>query len=176
MNAPKANTPSHLKDLLLLFSVPIAIAVIAAVTLYIPRALAKPTYDFIYAVCPDYRCENSFSVNSTGDIVENVPGSSNADYYKRTATLHYYDAAADATRSITIAEARQYMLHTSSKSPDGYTLAKEDENSGFLFWGHNDDGWYIKNGAKKKKVTLTIHNTYYSHEITFLGWVVKNEK
>lgn len=170
----KTNSNNHLKDLILLFAIPIAIAVFAAVVIYVPRLLADPKYDFIYSICDDYRCKNSYSVDSTDYITQDYySSSSNLNYYDRTASLRYYDSSNDSTRSLTLEEARRYRLNTSSKSPDGYTLARESSSSGFLFWGDYDEGWYLKNGAKKKKIELTTNNSYYSRDVKFLGWINK---
>lgn len=169
-NNEKSGTSSHLKDLLLLFAIPIAIAVFAAAVIYIPTLFAKPTYDFIYSVCEDYDCRNSYSVSSTGNVSQD---STNSDYYNGTASLRYYDSSNDSTRSLSLEEAKGYRLNTSSKSPDGYTLARESSSGGFLFWGDYDEGWYLKDGAKKKKVELTTTSSYHSRDIKLLGWVNK---
>lgn len=160
--------PSHLKDLLLLFAIPTAIAVFAAVVVYVPRLLANPTYDFIYVYCGDYRCRDSYLLDGDHRIVRNAD---NDEYYDSISSLRYYDAEQDATRALTLEEATQYELDGLSKSPDGYTLVREETDSGFLFWGEYDAGWYLKNGTKKQKVTLATQDSYYDDEIDFLGWV-----
>ncbi len=169
-NVKKLNQPNNLKDVILLFAVPIGVAVLAAIVVYAPRLLAKPTYDFIYSVCDDYSCNYEFNVDSTGYVSQY---STNDKYYSGTSVLHYYDAKKDATRSLTYEEAKRYLLSTSSKSPDGYSLTREVNDSVFLFWSDGNSGWYLKNGAKKKKVTLSTNSTYYSQDIKFLGWVNK---
>lgn len=166
----KPNQPSHLKDLILLFAIPIGIAVFAAVAVYAPRLFANPKYDFIYSVCSNYECNNDFNVDSSGYVTQY---SMNRDYYNGISTLRYYNAKDDSTRSLTLEEAKGYQLNTSSKSPDGYSLTREDSDSGFLFWGNYDSGWYIKNGAKKKKVELSVNGSYYSRDVKFLGWINK---
>lgn len=172
-NNIKKTKNSHLKDLVLLFGIPIAIAVFAAVVIYTPMLSANPKYDFVYSVCDDYRCRNSYSVDATGYIYQDYPNSSSLDYYDHTANLRYYESSNDSTRSLILEEAKRYRLNTSSKSPDGYTLTRESSSSGFLFWGDYDEGWYLKNGAKKKRVELTTNNSYYSRDVKFIGWVNK---
>lgn len=164
------NQPSHLKDLILLFAIPIGIAVFAAIVVYAPRLFAHPKYDFIYSVCSSYDCSYDFNVDGSGYVSQY---STNRDYYNGTSTLRYYHANDDSTRSLTLEEARRYQLNTSSKSPDGYILAREESGSGFLFWGNYDSGWYLKNGAKKKKVELSTNASYYSRDVKFLGWINK---
>lgn len=167
--ADKTNRKSFLKDLILLFAIPIGIAVFAAVVIYVPRLLANPRYDFVYSICEDYDCNYNFDIDSSGYVfLRSTDG-----YYGSTAALRYYSVKDDSTRIITLAEARRYQLDTSSKSPDGYSLVKEENDSGFLFWGNYKSGWYLKNGAKKKTITLTNSSSYYSRNVKFLGWVNK---
>lgn len=159
--------PTPAKDLALLFSVPIGIALLAAVIVYTPRFFANPSYDFIYAHCADYRCRNAFTVGSGGQIQQKNPSD---DSFYETEDLRYYDASEDASRNLTVEDAEQYQLLNSSKSPDGYVVEREESSSGFLFWGEYSEGWYMKNGLKKKQIQLA-NDTYYSDSINFLGWV-----
>lgn len=171
MPTKNSNKPSHLKDLILLFAIPIGIAVFAAIAVYAPRLFADPKYDFIYSVCSSYDCNYDYNVDSSGYVSQY---SRNRDYYNGTSTLRYYSAKDDSTRSLTLEEAKRYQLNTSSKSPDGYSLVREDSDSGFLFWGNYDSGWYLKDGAKKKKVELSNDSSYYSsRDIKFLALINK---
>ncbi len=167
------NKNNHLKDLALLFAIPIAIAVFAAFVVYFPNFLTNPKYDFVYSLCDDYRCKNSYSVESTGYVTQDYSNPADPDYYNQTTNLFYYDSVNDSTRRLTLDEAKMYRLNTSSKSPDGYALTRESSSSGFLFWGDTNEGWFLKNGAKKKMVELTTNGSYYSREINLLGWVKK---
>lgn len=169
----KTKNPSHLKDLVLLFSIPIGIALFAAAAIYVPRLLADPKYDFMYSLCTSYDCRNDYSVDSAGRVTKEVIDPSSPRYDNDISIIRYYDAANDSTRSLTFEEAQQYRLNTSSKSPDGFTLSKEERSSGFLFWSGGNEGWYLKDGAKKKKIELLNDGSYYSRDITFLGWIEK---
>ncbi len=60
--------PNHFKDLLLLFSVPICIAIIVAAVIYIPQMLANPQYSFIYYACNAYCPDESYTVDANGQI------------------------------------------------------------------------------------------------------------
>ena len=166
----KNNQPNQLKDLVLLFAIPIGIAVFAAIVAYAPRLLADPKSDFIYSVCSNYDCNYDFSVDSSGYVSQY---SMNNEDFNGVSTLRYYNANDDSTRSLTLEEAKRYQLNTSSKSPDGYSLLRDESNSGFLFWGNDESGWYLKSGAKKKKVELSTNGSYYSSDVKFLGWINK---
>lgn len=169
----KTNKPNHLKDLILLFAVPIGVAIFAAIAVYTPRLLANPTYDFIYSVCNSYSCSNDFEVDSSGHVSRSPDADSlNSNRLSRSAaSLRYYSAKDDSTRSMTLEEARQYHLDRSSKSPDGYSLVRENGGGGFLFWSSSSSGWYLKDGFKKQEVELSSIDSYYSNDINFLGWV-----
>lgn len=170
MPTKNSNKLSHIKDLVLLFAIPIGIAVFVAIAVYSPRLFTNPKYDFIYSVCGNYDCDYDFNVDGSGYVSQY---SNQRDYYNGTSTLRYYNAREDSSRSLTLEEAKRYQLNTSSKSPDGYTLAREESDSGFLFWSNYDSGWYLKDGAKKKKVELSNNGSYYSRDVKFLGWVNK---
>lgn len=173
MTKKTVKTPSksnHFKDLLLLLAVPVGIALFAAIAVYGPSLFAHPKYDFIYSVCGSYSCKYDFKVDGSGHVVEH---SSNRDSYNDVAALVYYDATNNSTRNLTSEEAQQYQLDTSSRSPDGYSLTREESSGGFLFWTSDNAGWYLKDGVKKKHVELSMSGPYYSREVTFLGWVRK---
>jgi len=172
MQTKQPQTPQHpayAKDLLLLFSVPLAIAALAAALVYIPRLAANPTYDFIYADCPEYDCRNSYELGADGHIKETTEKTD--VYYGRAAQLRYYDASANATRSLSYEEAKKYSLLNSSRSPEGYTLAHNYEDGGFLFWGGGKQNWQLENGWKKQPVVLNNNETYYANNLIFLGWM-----
>src|SRR5690606_30012082 len=119
----------HLKEIILLFSVPIAIILLVIGFLYVPRLFAHPGYDFIY--CSGYSCDNTFSVNPSGQLTIT---SDDKPYRIDDSNLYYYDIERDASRPIHESEASRYTLDATSKSPDGYTLKRSSGSSGFLFW------------------------------------------
>lgn len=164
----KTNQPSHLKDLILLFAIPIGIAVFALIAVYMPQLLANPKYDFVYSICDRYDCEHDFEVDDSGYISQR---SDNRDYYNDSSTLRYYSAQDNSTRNLTLEEAERYQLDTSSKSPDGYTLTREESHSSFLFWSNSESGWYLKDGMRKKKIELSADDYRYKPDVKFLGWI-----
>jgi hypothetical protein len=170
MPVKETNKPNPVKDLFLLFAIPIGIAIVAALAIYVPQALANPKYDFIYSACDGYSCSDSYTADLSGKIVQSDAGK---QYIDDRTTLHYYSAKDDATRIISLEEAKLYQLNTSSKSPDGYSLVWLEDASGFLFWGDGSSGWYLKNGAIKKYAELTNKSSYYDRDIKFIGWINK---
>lgn len=169
----KSKKYSQFKDLVLFFSIPIGIALFAAAAIYIPRLLANPKYDFVYSLCSSYTCRDGYTVDNTGRVINEPIPPSSSRFSSDTSTLRYYDIKSDSTRSLTLEEAQKYRLNTSSKSPDGYSLSKENRSSGFLFWSSGSEGWSLKDGVKKKNIELFNDGSYSSRDITFLGWVEK---
>jgi hypothetical protein len=158
-------TDKHLKDILLLFSIPIAIIIVLVAFLYIPRLFANPAYNFVY--CEGYYCDGGYSVGANGNLQE-APDQSTRSPYVDGYKLFYYDVERDATRPVQFDEATRYKLDTSSKSPDGYTLKHSSGGGGFLFWGDYQNNWVLKKGIVSKPISLDSSN---SNE--FIGWVVE---
>jgi hypothetical protein len=171
-------TSNHFKDLILLFSIPIGISLLAAAIVYIPRMMAKPAHDFVYSYCSEYDCIDPYSATSDGQITKRAAVASDRsgqysqyDTYDTEAKLGYYDVSTGATQTISFEDARKYQLSTSSLSPDGYSLVRVGDDGGFLFGGSTDKQWYLEDGLKKKPVKLSGSDPYYSNNINFLGWV-----
>lgn len=169
---PTLARPSYIKDLVLLFSIPLGIAALAAAIVYVPSLSAKPKYSFIYSYCPDYSCYDGYTVDKTGrTIAIEKSGTDDSGIYATAAKLAYYDAATGGSRILDYDEARSYKLINSSKSPDGYALVRNTGSGGFLFWSDYKDSWQLQNGLKKKEVRLNGQQPDYANNITFIGWV-----
>jgi hypothetical protein len=175
-NQPKSSEkPTYVKDLILLFSIPAAIALLVLAFLYIPRLSTHPKYDFIYAYCDYYQCDDSYSLSTDGHVTKSEPPK-NSTYIPigHTTKLGYYDVTTGASRMLDYSEAADINLINSSKSPDGYSLVRDTGDSGgFLFSGGYNPTWQLQNGLKKKTVTLNGDQVDYSNQITFIGWVQK---
>lgn len=160
----RVQAKKHLKDILLLFSIPVGIVVLIVAFLYVPRLFANPTYDFIY--CKGYSCDGRFRVDTNGNLTSSAESTR---YSSPTDRLHYYDAERDATRPIQLADALNFQLDPSSKSPEGYSLVRGTNNGGFLFYDSNREVWSLKKGIAITPISLQ------GYDITFIGWVVKDE-
>lgn len=173
---------SRVKDLFLLFSIPLAISVMAAAAVYVPRLLANPTYDFVYTYCEDYDCADTYSAASDGRVTMNVVSSSSSPssplssssqnrYNDSVARLAYFDVASGASKLIDYNEAQKYQLSTSSISPDGYSLVRAGDDGGSLFGGNYSVAWHLEDGMKKRPIKLAGSDSNYSNNIKLLGWV-----
>lgn len=164
--------PNIKRDIALLISVPLVLAGLLAAVVYIPQALAKPAYDFIYSTCSSYRCDKNVMVRDgrlevvLQDLKEGLRLSD-----QESTRFYYYDVSEQSTRPLTVDEAKRYQLDSSSRSPDGYTLSKDSTSSGFLFWDSSQSSWTLKNGMYKRKIDLQNDSYYYNESVMFIGWV-----
>lgn len=168
----KPSTRTSTRDLLLLLAIPLGLLLVAAVYAYLPKVLATPKYDFMFADCGTTWCDDSYRVTQDGGIQYKPPGENRE--YTSTSRLYYYDVQTDSTRAISAEETATIRLDASSRSPDGYVLEHEEGNgSVFLFFSSDEEsGWKLQNGWLKKPVTLAESTRYgYNGGIQFLGWV-----
>ena len=114
MPITRVQARKHLKEIVLLFSVPIAIIMLIIAFIYVPRLFAHPGYDFVY--CSGYSCDDRFSVAPSGQLTVNTDSSR---YRINDSNLYYYDVERDASRPIHTDEANKYKLDATSQSPDG---------------------------------------------------------
>mgnify|MGYP006914141258 CR=1 FL=1 len=167
---------SERKELLLFLLIPSSVIALVAALLWFPSMLARPKYDFIYSSCPSYECDFDFTVKN-GRISRAYDGGYLGDgynYNRQIPRLYYYDVATGSTEQLDESKAQTYNLRGSNVSPDGYQLerANGEGSGGFLFWGGSGDyGWYLKDGLKKKRVNLSSSSSYYTENITLIGWV-----
>lgn len=155
------------RDILLLISVPLGLLVLLAAIVYVPQALARPTQDFIYTLCEDYYCGGRVGVHDGRVRYQPELG---VVRNPRPPILRYYDVSAGSARPLTLQEAEDYQIDSSSRSVDGYALISEASSSGFLFGGSSRNGWALKNGLYKKPVELGATDPY-SSDVKFIGWV-----
>lgn len=162
------------KEFLIFLSIPITLILIVTAVVVAPNIFAKPRYDFIYTYCASYDCSADYTIDKSGKIVE-TPQYNSSDYVSYVKPeIDYYYASTNSSKPIGLTDANSYKISSSNVSPDGYMLTQSGtSDSGFLFWGYtNDSNWYLKNGPKKKKVSLFSNNNY-SGNIKLLGWVEK---
>lgn len=173
-NTPSAPKPiSHTKDILLLFSIPLGIAALALLVMYVPSLFARPSYSFIYAYCTSYDCGDSYSVDASGQLTQQITQDPGFSAVFTHTSLAYYDATNGSSTILSYDEAKAYHLINSSKSPDGYTLTHNTSDSGFLFWGNSQDNWQLEKGIQHKTVHLNGTDNTFGSNVTFLAWVQK---
>lgn len=164
--------PNPLKDFALLMAIPAAIILIVALFTYIPRLLASPDYDFVYASCDTYSCSGNRYVVRNNTIESRQPNTENEYGYSSDRVLYYHDTSENSSREISLADAQQYSIDSNTRSPDGYKLERSNSSSGFfLLWYDEDNEWELVNGSQKKTVDLERSSRYYYDDVEFVGWV-----
>ena len=162
---------SHTKSIALFLGVPVAVFVVALLLVSLPGWLANPKYDFIYVTC-DWGCDGGipYAVNENGQVIQTDINDNGRNMYE----VHYYDAARNSSRTISIFEARKYRLDPFGSSPDGYTLKYDDGyvSRGLVFGSsYRNDSWRLAKGWLKKEVS--IGEQYSGSSVRVLGWVKK---
>lgn len=146
------------RDLLLLISVPLALAGLLAAVVYIPQSMANPTQDFVYQSCASYWCEENYKVRN-GSIVPSVKDNTNEeegdDIYpdRGELELYVYDVSEDSSKPLSDEDARRLSLDDSSRAKDGYELVNESGAGGSIFGGY-EASWVLQDGIYRKKVEL----------------------
>lgn len=179
--------------LVLAFALPILLIVGVALSTYLPSLFLSTNYNFIYTACTDgtnynyYDCNNylqSRYVVVDGKLVENnVSPAQDSDMdgildinenYKTRIFLH--DTQANASREITLEEARGLSLNSLLTSPDGVSVSGDYSHGGnfiFLFDGGSSYGYYLMKGNSKSRLNLINNDDryYYQDNFQFIGWV-----
>jgi hypothetical protein len=167
----KMFTISKDKEVIMIFVIPVVLMVIIVLLAYLPSLLANPQTGFVYSVCPEYKCDSSFTVDPEGRIQESeIP----TTYYRGERQLYEYDVDTDSAKLVTVDQvAADYTLSTSNVSPDGYKLTyKQPSYSGGFLWRNYSDGvWVLEKSFMKKEINLAgVGNVYYA-EAEFVGWI-----
>lgn len=154
------------KELILLFSIPLAILVIALIAMLASRLLMQPEYDFIYASCESYACTDRYIVNN-GQLEREFAN----DTAHRPTDLYLYNVEDDSSRRISLDEAEEYRLDGSSRAPDGYELTYESSGgSSFLLLHHSgNSGWQLQKGWASR--FISIDGSRWNVEK--IGWVIE---
>lgn len=135
-------------------------------TAYIPSLYAKPQYKFLYTQGSSYDYD---ILVAGGKVTYSRRYPNDTSYRPLPPEIHVYDPVVNASRTLSIEEAQAYTLDTSTKSPDGYTVAQNDtESSSFFpfYFGSSGGGYYLKGHGLQRKIPGT-----YSYDFQFLGWI-----
>lgn len=148
---------------------PILLILFVTVSVYVPSLLVKPKYDFIYSTGQTY----DYNLNVVNGKITQSPRYTQpySGGYKTQVepTYFIYDVNADKKRPISYTQTQAYNLDSSDKSPDGFSVSRNDSGSysffPFFYGGGNDYGIYLKGKGLNRKITDDTYN------FKFLGWV-----
>jgi len=162
--------------LILAIALPILLIIVVALSVTLPSLFIKPQFNFLYASSNNYASYRVFSVVDGKLTRVEIKQPIKDAYYEPQVVpqLYLHDVATNSSRQVTFAQAQEFVLDSSPKSPDGFEVVNGSRGEGvmpMMFWSGSDYGVkYIKgnNGSKKLNLQISSDN-YYSFE--FLGWV-----
>jgi hypothetical protein len=164
-------------------SLPVIMIVAIALAIHLPRSQTNPQHDFIYSVNSQYPSSTQYriierklqrfeatelrspqlTVPSTDLVVATDP------------ILYVHDTSENTSKSISFEEAQKFSLDPGNISPDGFKIARGNENFSLLsmlFGGRDDyNTHYLTKGNTIKELNLATQRDYY-YDFNFLGWVI----
>lgn len=144
-------------SLIIGISLPIVMLVIIIASLYLPRMLVHPKYNFLYKTDGDY----DYSVENNA-LVKKERGYK-YDRPLEEANFFIYNVATDESKKISLEEAQQLKLDSKETSPDGMKVASRSSCGVF---GGCSSGYYLVGHFYSKKLELKE----YSSQL--LGWII----
>lgn len=172
MKAKNTHKNSVKRDLVLLISVPVILAALLALAVYIPQLLAKPSTDFVYSTCTSYWCDQEYFVKGESIAINKPDNNTDDDPYMERGklVLYIHDTETGSTKPLSEDEARKLKLDSSLVSPDGYVLKKNTSASDSIFGSGEDSKWELVNNMLRKEVAI-FESDRYSDTVKFIGWV-----
>lgn len=146
---------------------PIFLILFVVITAYLPSLFVKPKYNFIFASGNLY----DYDLKVVASKVTSTPIYRSNDYRNtpREPDLFVYDSKNKKSTAISLSQAQGYNLDPSSKSPDGFTVGRnESDNYSFFpfFYGGSRRGVYLQGKGLNAKVSDQDYN------FKLLGWVI----
>lgn len=162
----KSQTP-----LILAFALPIAMVVVVAFTIYIPRLLVKPHYDFVYALVPYSNYDESYKV--VGKHLTRSEYRING-VLESQVHLFRYSVIQKTSSEVSFSEVQSYSLSDSPVSPEGFEITTGAYESMGLFplffsTAHDYNARYLSKGSVMTKINIPGNS--YSNQFQFIGWI-----
>ncbi|HEY5600980.1 MAG TPA: hypothetical protein VIK81_02715 [Patescibacteria group bacterium] len=149
---------------------PLLLILYVAVTAYLPSLFVKPKYNFVYASDSYYDFDISV-IDGRVNIQPRYTDYANRTYAPKQPTLFLYDVTSDKSKQLSLPQAQGHILDSSNKSPDGFTVGRQDSDSysyfPFFFGGSYNRGTYLMGKGLNRKIT---DQNYYNFK--FIGWIV----
>lgn len=161
--------------------IPVFMIIFVAVSIYLPALFTQPKYDFLYAAGGDYYLLNSYAVQNSKLIKNEVNYPANylnsSGLPKAEPKLYVYDMAKNVSREVSFEEAQRLKLNSENISPDGFEVVSgtEDFSIFSIFFSRGDfyGAKYIRGHGISKRLNLHKENDYWYHNIRFIGWLIQ---
>jgi hypothetical protein len=152
-------------SLVIALALPVALVVVLAAFLYLPRLWVQPQHNFIYSTSYDlYRVENNRVVKKPDS------NSSYYSYMNNVGGIYLYDVQTQTSRELSLAEAQGYSLSSDQTSPDGFIMEEDYGSGGLLGEIFGGGGYSNYHYLRKGNVTVKL-NISTNNYVTFIGWV-----
>jgi hypothetical protein len=155
-------------------ALPIALILLVAVSIYLPRFFAKPQYNFVYALGVGYG--DSYTVLGN-KLVENTstmavaPGA----IPPPASQLYLYNVSQNQSQEISFANAEALSFYPYAQSQDGFTVVQGGGDGGmFPFYssGENYNDYYLTGHGLSKQLNIPNQTGLAPYnQFIFLGWV-----
>lgn len=150
--------------------IPVLLILFVVVSVYLPSLFVKPKYNFIYTTNARY----DYDVKVIDGKISVTPRYTDQYYgaQRRTPiepTFFLYDVVADKSKAISLVQTQTYTLDSSDKSPDGFTVGRDESDSysfSPFFYRGSRYGVYLQGKGLNRK----IQDRYYDFQ--FVGWVL----
>jgi len=152
-------------SLIIAITIPILATIFIAVSIYLPRALENPKYNFLYTT--DY----SYQYRVEGNILVNDSTLYQTSHLQKQAKLYIYNVSNNQSTEISLEEAQNLYLDSSSVSSDGFQIITGNQG-GLIFRSSDYSTWYLQGQGVVRKLNIQSSNSY-NNRFTFLGWIIK---
>lgn len=148
-------------------ALPLFLILYVIIAAYLPSLFVKPKYNFIYTNANYY---DVAVIDGRINIESLYNDNTSRTYNPKQPTIFLYDVINDRTTQISLTQAQLYILDPFNKSPDGFTVGRDEyDNYSYFpfFFGGSNRGIYLKGKGLNRKITA---QDYYNFK--FVGWVV----
>ena len=154
-------------------TIPVAMVLLVAASIVVPGLFVKPQYDFLYFTSADYSMNWDFGVME--GKLENVKQKKGLPTDGNPVPVFYvHDTQTNASRIVTMEEAKELTLDPSQISPDGFELVQGGSRGGFLFYSGNADynAQYLRGHGVSKRMNVKTEGQRSYGSIRFIGWII----
>ncbi len=163
-------------------SIPLAMILFVAASIYLPGIFVQPKYGFLYlnGDTSQYSCQWRYEVEGQHLVPRaNLPPL-NQNYRQQycSVTLWVYDVRNNTNRQVSLEEAQRFTLDNSPTSPDGFEITRGSGGGSFLFFfdvGSRDyNATYLRGHNVSRNIDLHKEgeSSSYYNRFKFLGWIL----
>ncbi|MFA5080685.1 MAG: hypothetical protein WC472_03650 [Candidatus Paceibacterota bacterium] len=160
--------------LILAISIPIAMILLIAISIYLPSLFMNPQYEFLYSMSRHFIYSNDNYVIENEKLLLNIESSKDGTYGIPDMKFYIYNTINNTSKEISYEEAQKLRLDPNIKSIDGFEIVDGNHESGFFpfYYSSRDyDSHYLKNSITSKKLNLKVTSNY--DNFNFIGWIKK---